>query len=220
MHESQETPNDPPVEALLDLFKYYREEFIPAYADLAVYLGAKPDETLLEIENILSHVARCFDPAQDEITKLKNVEKAKRHLERATLDCVKIIWVDISETLDSVNNDETLRRYCVNMPEHEFAKKYMEYQDLLTQARLTEMNSVGVSPLESVYEYKRALELGKYLIRNIDNSKVKHFKEYRKIIMLKTHFISFLLGFVASLLATWACGFGLRECMDYLQGFV
>jgi len=87
--------NDAQVAGLCNLAKYYREEFIPAYADVVVYLSAKPDETLLEIENIFSHVFQILNPELIDTKKMENIEKAKGHLERATLDCLKIIWGNI-----------------------------------------------------------------------------------------------------------------------------
>jgi len=214
MHETQ-VPD-----GLYELFNYYRDEFLPVYADVVVYLAYKPDAVRMEIENVLSHVAKVFDPKLDDITKNANLEKAKRHLDRAILDCVKITWIELSQYLDQINSDESLRRYCVNMPEHEFVKKYTEYLDLLAKARVTEMTHVGVTPLKSINEYKQAIRLGKELTGHIDNSKVKSFVPFKNKTNMVSIIVSFFSGVVASLVATWMCGCSLSDCVDLLRGLV
>ncbi len=76
--ESEVCINEQQIEGLCKLAKYYREEFVPAYADVVVYLCAKPDETLLEIENILSHVFQVLNPELIDEKKAENIDKSKR----------------------------------------------------------------------------------------------------------------------------------------------
>ncbi len=200
--ESDNCINDQQLKGLCDLSKYYRDEFIPAYADVVVYLSAKPDETLLEIENILSHVFQVLNPELNDVKKTENIEKAKGHIERATLDCLKIIWGDIGELLQDVNNDEELRRYCINMPEHEFKRKVLEYNALLAEARLIEMESIGKSHDDTIIAYKRAIGLAKELLIAIDNGKIDSFAAFRKLFNIKSNALSFILGVLASIVAT------------------
>lgn len=177
-------------------------EFLPAYADAVVYLSAKPDETLLEIENILSHVFQILNPEFDDSKKAENIGKAKGHLERATLDCLKIIWGDIGQTLRDINGDDDLRKYCVNMSEAEFKQKVTEYYNLLSEARLIEMRSIGKTHEDTIIAYRRAIRLAKELLDVIDQNKISSFRPFRRIINIKSNIFSFILGVLASLAAT------------------
>ncbi len=188
---------------LCDLAKYYRDEFIPAYADVVVYLSAKPDETLLEIENILSHVFQVLNPELSDKRKTENIEKAKGHLERATLDCLKIIWGSIGELIADINDDGDRKRYCVNLSESDFNRKVTEYNGLLAEARLIEMNSVGKTHDDTIKAYKRAIQLAKELVVAMDEAKMDSFASFRRIINIKSNTLSFVLGVLASLVATY-----------------
>ncbi|MCX6672703.1 MAG: hypothetical protein NTY37_02870 [Methanothrix sp.] len=201
--KSENCITDSDVKALCDLSEYYRDEFIPAYADAVVYLSAKPDETLLEIENILSHVFQILNPEFDASKKAENIGKAKGHLERATLDCLKIIWGDIGELLRDINGDDNLRKFGVNMSETEFKEKVVEYHNLLSEARLVEMRSIGKSHGDTIIAYKRAIGLAKELLDVIDQGKINSFRSFRKVINIKSNTLSFILGVLASLIATY-----------------
>jgi len=197
---------EPLTKRLCQLSKYYRENFIPAYADLIVVVNAKPVEILLELENILSHFIQILNPEIKQDQKIENIDKAKGHIERATLDCLKIVWTEKSKLLTNINNDDLVRRYCINMPEYEFVKNYEEYKELLAKARLIEMNSVGTSHEETIEAYKRAIELAKILSEHIDCNKLNSFNAFRKIISAKTNVVSFILGVAASLVASYIWG--------------
>ncbi len=87
------------------LFDFYRERFIPAYADLVGYVGGKPLQVSNELDNVLSHLAQCYNPNFDDAKKNENVDKALNHLTRVTLDCYKLLWVDINKILVTVAED-------------------------------------------------------------------------------------------------------------------
>ncbi len=198
--------DDRPIKELAVFFDMYRAEFIPVYADVIAFLDDKPDETLYEIEQMLSHIDKVFDFMLDEETRLKNVDKAVGHLERAILDCLKILWIEIKIKVNLIYNDGSRRKYCVNMSEREFTQKYMEYNKLLSEARRTEMESVGVSPSKSIPEYKNAIRLGKELLESIDDDKLNNFSFFSRVLMWKSQALAFVLGFAASLLASYLYG--------------
>lgn len=195
-----------PIQELAQFFERYRAEFVPVYADVVAFLDDKPDETLYEIEQMLSHIDKVFDPQLDEQTRLKNVDKVVGHLERATLDCVKILWIEINRKIDLIYKDTSRRRYCVNMSESEFTRKYMQYNKLLSAARRIELESAGISPSKSIPEYKKAIQLGKELLESIDEDKLNDFSLFSRALMWKSQAIAFVLGFVASLLASYLYG--------------
>lgn len=197
---------DRPIKELAGFFELYRAEFIPVYADVIAFLDDKPDETLYEIEQILSHIDKIFDPKLDEQTRLKNVDKAVGHLERAILDCVKILWIEINRKVDLIYKDASRRKYCVNMSESEFTKKYIKYNKLLSAARRTELESAGISPSKSIPEYKNAIQLGKELLESIDDDKLNNFCLFSHVLMFKSQVAAFILGCAASLLASYLYG--------------
>jgi hypothetical protein len=164
--------DDRPIQKLKVFFEVYRSEFVPVYADVVTILNAKPDETLYEIEQMLSHIDKAFDTTLGEQDRINNVEKAKGHLERAILDCIKITWIEINNKLDLICSDTQKMSYCISMKEGEFTKKYLEYKDMLAAARRIELESVGVSPSKSIPEYKKAIRLGKELLECIDYDKL------------------------------------------------
>jgi hypothetical protein len=45
-----------------ELFEYYRNVCLPAYADGVAHFGKKPQQTLVEFENALGHVAQYYNP--------------------------------------------------------------------------------------------------------------------------------------------------------------
>lgn len=201
--EDKNCIDDAHVIGLCNLAKYYRDEFVPAYADVVVFETAKPDETLLELENILSHVFQVLNPELNDTKKTENIEKAKGHLERATLDCLKIIWGDVGELIQDINEDEDERRYCVNLSEADFKRKVAEYYELLAEARLIEMQSIGKTHDDTIKAYKRAIQLAKELLLSIDDAKIDNFASFRRIIKMKSNALSFVLGVLASLVASY-----------------
>lgn len=83
-----------------ELFKFYRESFVPAYSDLiTVFLGEKPGQIVVEIENTLSHISQFHNPAISQEEKESNIQKAYNHLLRGTLDCYKLICTKTKEKL-------------------------------------------------------------------------------------------------------------------------
>jgi hypothetical protein len=221
MSESEKNCIAEPLDkSLCKLSKFYRDNFIPAYADVIVITNYKPEEILLEIENILSHFIQILNPGIDSVQKSENINRARGHIERATLDCLKIVWTEQSMNLSKINSDDLARRYCINMPEHEFVRTYEEYNGLLAKARLLEMNSIGTSHTETIVAYRRAIELAKIISEHIDYNKLNSFNAFRKILSAKTNLVSFLLGVVASLVATYLWGVNIYNGLNYVRGLL
>lgn len=75
------------------VFNFYRETFLPAYSDVVGTIVKKPKQIQTELENTLAHIAQYFNPNLNADTRENNAKKAYDHLQRATLDCYKILWV-------------------------------------------------------------------------------------------------------------------------------
>ena len=90
-----------------EIFEFYRTEFVPAYSDLVGYIGDKPQQILIELENTLAHISQLFNHTLDHQDENVNLEKAHDHLVRATLDCYKLLWAHIYEQLTIIEKNES-----------------------------------------------------------------------------------------------------------------
>ena len=96
-----------------DFIKFYKEVFLPVYADVVIFLNDKPIQILVEIENIFSHLMIFFDKKNPRDERIDNLNKAYNHLLRVTLDSYKILWVEISKFIDSLVSDEEKRKFVI-----------------------------------------------------------------------------------------------------------
>ena len=162
---------EPPTRVLDDVFKFYRTEFVPAYSDLVGYLGDKPHQISIELENTFAHIAQYFNPELDTQDKDKNLAKAYDHLVRATLDCYKLLWVTIYEQLDETGKYRSKRKLGFNISKTEFRTKLQKLRKLAQEARRIEMASAGLSPITALDKYKGVVKDGYELIDTIDENK-------------------------------------------------
>jgi hypothetical protein len=180
--------------------QYYRETFVPAYSDVTSYLLAKPESILLGIENTFSHIAQFLDSSKDESIGKDNLKKAYHHLERATLDCYKILWVRMQNDLQEILIDQEMRKFCVNTSESDFLKKYDEFIKRIRDARIYELNNVGADISTTVDHYKRAIECGNSLCSLVDHIKIQDYKETRKKWLKKITIKDVLVGVVGAII--------------------
>lgn len=186
-----------------DLFKFYREEFVPAYSDTVGFIAKKPRQVLTEVENTFSHLAQYYNPALNADRQEENLRKARDHLERVTLDCYKILWIEMNGILSEFYEDEDKRLFTINMPEHEFLKNFNLFREKAQEARRIEMTSLGSRPLKAVELYKEPVDIGKTLINSIDGHKSNKFDGYRRIISSKKTVIAFIIGILTGVIANY-----------------
>lgn len=194
------TENGPTLD---DLFDFYRNTFVPAYADLVGYVGNKPAQTLIELENTLGHIAQYYNPNLETIKKEENLKKAYSHLIRNTLDCYKSLWVEMNKDLKKINDDVDARAFVLNVQEGKFDLGYQEFKRKAQIARSMELKNIGIDPLGSINLYKEAIITGKALIGYIDGNKVQKFSRVRQIIKTKEFIISNFVSFCVGLLINY-----------------
>ena len=107
-----------------EVFEFYRTEFVPAYSDLVGYIGDKPLQMVIELENTFAHISQYFNPELNIQNKDKNLAKAYDHLVRVTLDCYKLLWVTVHEELEAIEKDKSTRKLGLNISETEFLTKH------------------------------------------------------------------------------------------------
>lgn len=198
-----------------ELFEFYRNTFLPAYSDLVGFSVAKPKQVLTELENTLAHLAQYHNPALDSSIKMENLRKANDHLMRVTLDCYKLLWIGMSQELETFYMDEKKRVFALNIPEEEFLKKYNAFKEKAQMARRAELNSVGVEPLTAVGSYKEVIVIGKDLIKSIDHNKLQKLNRFRKIVFIRETGVAFLIGLASGYIANAFWNF--NDSLNYMK---
>ncbi len=184
-----------------ELYFYYSNVFVPAYSDLTGYLLYKPTPVLHSIENALSHVMQCYNPKISEILRKENTQKAHHHLERATLDCYKILFVKLDKKITSVVDNPELRKFCVNKTEREFISQYFDFKIRIRDIREKEIENIGININETISLYKEAVNVGFTLIDAIDDQKISDYKQLnQRNAWIKT-IRDFVIGVVTGLIA-------------------
>ena len=181
------------------LFAFYRNEFLPSYSDLVGYIADKPQQILYELEHVFSHISQTYNPDVSPDMKDNNIEKAYGHLQRATLDGYKLLWVTIYGELRDIEEDEALRKLGLKISGSVFLIKVQELKKLAQEARKTEMMSMGIDPIASINLYKRVVTGGYELLGVIDDTKAKEVEEYVKSLKRSISTREFIICIVISL---------------------
>ena len=186
-----------------ELVSLYKEWFKPAYADLVAYIAKKPENILTEIENTFSHLMIALDNSEDENLRKENIRKAYNHLARATLDCYKILWIEIEKDINNIYHSD-VKRLALTISEIEFLKLKKQFKEAILKARKIEHQYIGKDPLKAVPYYIEAIEIGKQIVDSLDENKENLAKKYTLKNFLKREVImSFLLGIITGIIANW-----------------
>lgn len=183
-----------------DIYTLYQGKFKEIYADLIVVLGTKPDQIVFEIEATFTHIAVA--KTQPSVADV-NIEKAYRHIQRATLDSAKMLWIEFKRRLEKYLDDDELLTFCCNFSEAEFIKTYEKAEAIAQEARKAETVNVGVNPMASIEKYYDAALEYKQCLNSIDSKKEKKFSKYRIWYNWRERIISFLIGAAASAMVSY-----------------
>jgi len=184
-----------------EVFEFYRTEFVPAYSDLVGYIGNKPLQMVIELENTFAHISQYFNPELNIQDKDKNLAKAYDHLVRVTLDCYKLLWVTLHEELEVIEKDKSTRKLGLNISETEFITKFQKLRKLAQEARGMELASVGLSPIASLDKYKEVVKDSYELIDMIDENKMQEIKSLKRFVSTKEFIIGTAIGILAGLIS-------------------
>ncbi len=190
-----------------ELFEFYKEEFVPAYSDLVGYIGDKPQQVLIELENVLSHLSQVFNPEVTPQKKSENLQKANDHLFRVTLDCYKLLWINMHDQLKRIEDDDSVRKLGLNISEAEFTMKLQKIKKLAQEARSIEMESVGLSPMASIDKYKEVVKNSYELIDKRDNIKISEIKSLKRFISTKEFLVGIVIGVFGGLISGYVLSF-------------
>ena len=148
-----------------DFFLIYKKHLLPIYSDLVVLTVDKPSPILLEIEAAFKHLMK-YVMNEDAETNLK---KAKGHVYRASVDCYKLMWEFIYETVTAVD----LHRGAYEGNEADLLTKLRELFTILSDARLAEEESVGAENEEVLDLWKNAIKIGLDIYGSTNKSLLK-----------------------------------------------
>lgn len=185
---------------LNDYLDYYTNVFIPVYADTVALLADKPEQLIIEQENSLSHLITYLKDTKD----IDNLKKAKGHLQRATLDAYKMTWVELKKKLLIYTQiDKTNISIAFNLPSAEVLNLLTEFDKNIQEARLIEAKNIGKPNIDAINKYQKSVEIGFYLLSNVDNEKYISYTNFNIKSFLNNHIIGFILGITASLIASF-----------------
>lgn len=187
-----------------ELFDLYQNKFKLVYADLVATIGNKPQEIIFELEACLSHMGVAKTTSTSSIADT-NIDRAYGHIQRATLDAVKLLWVTLKERAQVVVSDEAVRRYCSNCSEGKLLQQYSLAENLAINARRSEVQNTGISPNGSVDQWYEAVLAFKAFIDMVDYDKVASFQTFRFWHSMKQHSAGFVVGVLSSTLVAIAC---------------
>ncbi len=186
-----------------DFVRFYKEVFLPVYADVIIFLNDKPIQILVEIENIFAHLMVFFDEKNSEDERIDNLKKAYNHLLRVTLDSYKILWVEISKFVDSLVSNEEKRKFVLNLEEDKVLKLWKEFKELSKNARKLELSNIGKNNIQQVIEkYGDAIEIGKKIIDSYDENKNNALNKFSLKNFIKSQIIGFIVGVISGVVAT------------------
>ena len=185
---------------LQELLAYYYKNFIPAYADAVASLGDKPVQLLVEQENTLAHLFAYLEDTTNE----HNLQKACGHLERATLDCYKIIWIEYKEKLKFyISLDNSNLALAFNSSESTVLEKIKKIDILAKEARELESLNIGKNTTKALEKYMEVVTLEKELLDSVDIKKASSYNKFKLSHLLKDHSIGIMIGIVTGVISTY-----------------
>lgn len=144
---------------LPELLIFYKEVFLPAYAELVGYVGDKPAQVLIEIENMSTHLIRSLDESESETLRAENLNKAYNHLVRLAIDCYKMLWAVVRD--DFLEAEEiAIAAMADGITKPQFFLYKQEFKEMSKRARELEMSLVGTTPEGCLSAWSAAIYFG------------------------------------------------------------
>ncbi|MCK9637218.1 MAG: hypothetical protein M0R41_13150 [Methylobacter tundripaludum] len=187
-----------------DIYELFQGDFKNIYGDLIVVTANKPVQIIFQLEAAFTHMAVAS--LNNECSQ-ENLKAALKHIQRASLDAAKMLWLAYKDRLDNIISDSNLRMFCINCPEDELIKAYSKAENLAEEARRCELNHIGVDPTKSLTLYYEASIALKEVFEKIDHNKLKNFKKFNLFYKAKEYLIGFIIGIFASVIATFIYSF-------------
>ena len=105
---------------LYDYIKFYHGPFKTAFSKYTGFVLEKDEHILTAIESSHSHLMQYFQHKDaDASIGQHNLSKAMGHLQRATLDCYKLLWVYLDQEIHELIVDPDKRLSCIKLKEED-----------------------------------------------------------------------------------------------------
>jgi hypothetical protein len=179
----------------------YNNKFLKVYGDLTAFIGSKPEQILIEEENINAHLVVYLSNQDNKLGK-ENLEKAYNHLLRCSLDASKILWIEMKKFLDKEFTNFQDAKYYFNISELEINKKYSEFLHAGKVARRSELENIGKDPEKCIDHYYEAISIAWAIIKEFDPIKKQSYKKFKFINSCKENWLNMLISFIAGILST------------------
>lgn len=181
-----------------DIYELLQGDFRRRYGELVAVTGEKPSQIIFELEAVLGHiaVAKTTPKVADE-----NIKASFKHMQRATLDASKMLWLYYKSQLERLASDDKIGRFCTKCSEEEFAKSLRNANKVAIDARMCELNNVGIDPVASLDRYYDAAMACKEALDKIDLEKLGSFRRFRIRHKFIDQAIAFFVGVFASVVA-------------------
>jgi hypothetical protein len=112
-------------EALDEYVSFYHFTFLPAYRKYIGCLLEKDERILTSTDDAHSLLMQYLHVTDTESSaRQQHLSEAKSHLERATLDCYKLVCVYLAEKMEVFVSDADKRLFGINMPQADILNAY------------------------------------------------------------------------------------------------
>lgn len=185
-----------------DVYRLLDGSFKDIFADLVILTGLKPSEVLFELEAVLSHLAVSkLHPEEAQ----KNVDKAMSHMQRASLDAAKMLYITfVRRIADALPEKPEHRKYILNCGDSEFIRLVTKAEELGLKARRIELQNMGRNPEEALEPYYDAAIAMRDAYLHIDTDKLRTFIPLSTRYFVEQHWVGFLIGVASSAVVTAA----------------
>lgn len=179
---------------------YYYDTFMDAYANVTTVLSQKPKQIVFEEENSLSHLVAFLHSDEQDI---KNLERAKSHLERASLDAYKLVAIEYQKRLKFYTSiDEKNVALAFNLDNQTVYDMLNELNCKLKSIRLIESQNIGKSNSEVVDGYGKCVDIGRELLSHIDYNKIETYTKFSLKNIIYNQGFGIIAGIISGVLAT------------------
>lgn len=185
---------------LKEFINFYKNTFTPIYADTVAFLADKPAQIIIELENTFAHLTKYLDRDNATPVRNDNLTKAYNHLLRTTIDCYKMLWVEMDEQIEFFMGNDNSRKFAVNIPENEATTLWLNFKEKAKEARRQEMDGIGITPVDTIDAYKNTVAIGWEILKKCDQAKINSLKSFSLKYLIKQQWIGFIFGIVAGII--------------------
>jgi hypothetical protein len=189
---------------LEEIFNFYSTVFLPNYSRVTAETLEKPVQVAVEIENAFSHIAVYYEFAKqgNQEKQSEHISKAKGHLERATLDCLKLTLIEVARQARIFEKPGVL--------EHATTGKLQETRALLEnfkiswkETRRKEVCGLEEDPETRIQYYTETIKIADDLMFLLDYERLAKLKSFWFMYYAKSLILSFALGAMSGVLGNY-----------------